>query len=53
MKRLRWGQALLAACPSLALATDLDGSQLSILWSVPFAGILVPLSLLMTLIWFR
>jgi Na+/H+ antiporter NhaD/arsenite permease-like protein len=46
MKRLRWGLALLAACPGLALAADLDGSQLSVLWSVPFAGILLSIAIL-------
>ncbi|MCZ8251824.1 MAG: sodium:proton antiporter [Hylemonella sp.] len=46
MKRLRWGLALLAACPSLALAADLDGSQLSVLWGVPFAGILLSIAIL-------
>ena len=46
MKRLRWGLALLAACPGLALAADLDGSQLSVLWGVPFAGILLSIAVL-------
>ncbi|MBX9871002.1 MAG: sodium:proton antiporter [Burkholderiaceae bacterium] len=46
MKRLRWGLALLAACPGLALAADLDGSQLSVLWGVPFAGILLSIAIL-------
>ena len=46
MRTLRWGLALLAACPSLALAADLDGSQLSVLWGVPFAGILLSIAIL-------
>ncbi|HBH39763.1 MAG TPA: sodium:proton antiporter [Curvibacter sp.] len=46
MKRLRWALALLAACPGLALAADLDGSQLSVLWGVPFAGILLSIAIL-------
>lgn len=39
---------LAAACmaPSLALATDIDGSQLSVLWGVPFAGILLSIALM-------
>jgi len=46
MRTLRWGLALLAACPGLALAADLDGSQLSVLWGVPFAGILLSIAIL-------
>lgn len=46
MRPLRWGLALLAACPGLALAADLDGSQLSVLWGVPFAGILLSIAVL-------
>ncbi|MFN7445587.1 MAG: sodium:proton antiporter [Curvibacter sp.] len=46
MKPMRWGLALLAACPCLAMAADLDGSQLSVLWGVPFAGILLSIALL-------
>ena len=39
---------LAAACmaPSLALAADIDGSQLSVLWGVPFAGILLSIALM-------
>ena len=32
--------------PALALAADIDGGQLSVLWSVPFAGILLSIALL-------
>ena len=46
MKQLRWGLTLLAACPGLALAADLDGGQLSVLWGVPFAGILLSIAIL-------
>ena len=38
--------ALLLLLPGLALAADLDGSTLSVLWAVPFAGILVSLAVL-------
>ena len=37
---------LLGALPGLAAAADLDGSQLSVLWGVPFAGILLSIALL-------
>jgi len=38
--------ALLAVCPALAMAADLDGARLSALWGVPFAGILLSIALL-------
>jgi Na+/H+ antiporter NhaD/arsenite permease-like protein len=41
----RWGAAVLALLPSLALAADMDGSQLSVLWGVPFAGILLSIAI--------
>ena len=37
---------LLAALPGLALAADIDGSALSMLWGVPFAGILLSIALM-------
>lgn len=37
--------AALALLPSLALAADLDGAQLSVLWGVPFAGILLSIAI--------
>lgn len=37
---------LLAALPGLALAADMDGSALSMLWGVPFAGILLSIALM-------
>ncbi|MBS0292257.1 MAG: sodium:proton antiporter [Proteobacteria bacterium] len=47
MKALR-SLALALACgaPSLTMASGLDGSQLSVLWGVPFAGILLSIALL-------
>ncbi len=38
--------AILGALPQLALAADLDGRQLSPLWGVPFAGILLSIALM-------
>lgn len=47
MKCLRWaGLFLLLACASAgAAAAELDGSQLSVWWGVPFAGILLSIAL--------
>ena len=36
---------LLAALPGLALAADIDGSALSVLWGVPFVGLLLSIAL--------
>ena len=41
-----WVAAAMALLPSLALAADLDGSQLSVLWGVPFAGILLSIAII-------
>ena len=38
--------SLLAALPGWALAADIDGSTLSVLWGVPFAGILLSIALM-------
>ncbi len=38
--------AILGALPQLAQAADLDGRQLSPLWGVPFAGILLSIALM-------
>ena len=48
MKAFRWTAALglLLLWPGLALAAELDGSQLSALWGVPFAGLLLSIALL-------
>jgi Na+/H+ antiporter NhaD/arsenite permease-like protein len=37
---------LLAALPGMAMAADLDGSTLSVLWGVPFAGLLLSIALM-------
>ncbi len=52
MKRLRWGLALglLGAWPGLGMAAELDGGQLSVLWGVPFAGILLSIALMPLLV---
>ena len=48
MKFSRWAGAwlLLALWPGLAGAADIDGSKLSALWGVPFAGILLSIALM-------
>ena len=47
MKSLRAIWVILGAwMPALALAADLDGSRLSVLWGVPFAGVLLSVALL-------
>ncbi len=38
--------AALFLAPALASAADIDGSQLSVLWGVPFAGVLLSIALL-------
>ncbi len=52
MKRLPWGLALglLGAWPGLGMAAELDGGQLSVLWGVPFAGILLSIALMPLLV---
>ena len=42
IKKLTW---LLALLPSLAMAADFDGAQLSLLWAAPFAGLLLSIAL--------
>ncbi len=48
MKISRWAAvaALVFVWPGLALAADFDGSQLSPLWGVPFAGLLLSIALM-------
>lgn len=46
MKSYRWLLGLLGACPGLVFAADFDGGQLSVLWGVPFAGILLSIALM-------
>lgn len=45
---MRWSLALglLTLWPGLATAAELDGSQLSVLWGVPFAGILLSIAVM-------
>lgn len=38
--------AAIGLAPALAAAAEIDGAQLSLLWSVPFAGILLSIALL-------
>ncbi|MDQ7744015.1 sodium:proton antiporter [Hydrogenophaga pseudoflava] len=42
----RWAAAAFTLLPSLAWAADLDGAQLSVLWGVPFAGILLSIAII-------
>jgi Na+/H+ antiporter NhaD/arsenite permease-like protein len=42
---MRWIALAFALLPGLAQAADLDGSQLSVLWGVPFAGVLLSIAL--------
>ena len=42
---MRWLAFSLALLPGLAQAADLDGSQLSVWWGVPFAGVLLSIAL--------
>ncbi len=48
MRTFRWAAAwlLVALWPGLATAADIDGSKLSPLWGVPFAGILLCIALM-------
>ncbi|WP_041377106.1 sodium:proton antiporter [Polaromonas naphthalenivorans] len=48
MRIFRWlgACALLSLWPGLSFAASLDGSQLSVLWGVPFAGLLLSIALL-------
>lgn len=52
MKKSRWAAvaALFLAWPGLALAADFDGSRLSPLWGVPFAGLLLSIALMPLLV---
>jgi len=52
MKISRWAvvAALFFVWPGLALAADFDGSQLSPLWGVPFAGLLLSIALMPLLV---
>lgn len=47
MKISRWlALAGIAALPGMAMAADIDGSALSVLWGVPFAGLLLSIALM-------
>ena len=52
MKAFRWTAALmlLALSPGLSFAAELQGSELSVLWGVPFAGLLLSIALLPLLV---
>lgn len=52
MKISRWAAvaAVFFVWPGLALAADFDGSQLSPLWGVPFAGLLLSIALMPLLV---
>jgi Na+/H+ antiporter NhaD/arsenite permease-like protein len=52
MKKSRWAAvaALFWIWPGLALAADFDGSRLSPLWGVPFAGLLLSIALMPLLV---
>lgn len=40
------GLAISTACPGIAMAADLDGSQLSAAWGIPFAGLLLSIAVM-------
>ncbi len=48
MMNKKWWPALLAGwlLPAVSFAADLDGAQLSVLWGVPFAGVLLSIALM-------
>src|SRR5215217_1996169 len=47
MKFSRWlALTGLLALPGMAMAADIDGSALSVLWGVPFAGLLLSIALM-------
>ncbi|CAN5137114.1 sodium:proton antiporter [soil metagenome] len=48
MKPFRWFAAFVLLClsPGLTFAASMDGRQLSVLWGVPFAGLLLSIALL-------
>lgn len=52
MKAFRWTAVLmlLALSPGLSFAAELQGSELSVLWGVPFAGLLLSIALLPLLV---
>ena len=45
MRMLRWVATAVLALPGLAMAADFDGSRLTPVWGVPFAGLLLSIAL--------
>ncbi len=45
-RSIQWGLAGLMALPGWAFAADFDGAQLSAIWGIPFAGILLSIALM-------
>jgi len=45
-RSIQWGLAGLMVLPSWAFAADFDGAQLSAIWGIPFAGILLSIALM-------
>ena len=43
---IQWGFWALLALPNLAAAADFDGAQLTAVWGIPFAGILLSIALM-------
>ena len=46
MKFFRWALAVCFLLPGFAFAADVDGRQLSALWGIPFAGLLLSIALM-------
>jgi Na+/H+ antiporter NhaD/arsenite permease-like protein len=45
-KSMQWGLAGFLALPGWAAAADFDGAQLTAIWGIPFAGILLSIALM-------
>ena len=45
-RSIQWGLAGLMVLPSWVFAADFDGAQLSAIWGIPFAGILLSIALM-------
>jgi len=45
-KSIQWGLAGLMALPGWAAAAEFDGAQLTAIWGIPFAGILLSIALM-------
>jgi Na+/H+ antiporter NhaD/arsenite permease-like protein len=46
MKFFRWALSMCFLLPGFAFAADVDGRQLSTLWGIPFAGLLLSIALM-------